>query len=76
MLDLDAPHGNIGHQSPTHANPDPERNHANLRRKQRATIRKGLQAGLTPEIDATVDRLHAVYAASVHRLGTPTVGRW
>ena len=26
VLDLDAPQGNIGHQSPTHANPDPERN--------------------------------------------------
>ena len=26
VLDLDAPHGDIGHQSPTHANPDPVRN--------------------------------------------------
>jgi hypothetical protein len=26
VIDIDAPHGHIGHQSPTHANPDPVRN--------------------------------------------------
>ena len=55
--------------------PDPERNYAALRRKQRAVIRKGLDAGLKPELDDNVDRLHAVYAASVHRLGTPVFAK-
>ena len=55
--------------------PDPERNYAALPRKQRAVIRKGLDAGLEPELDDNVDRLHAVYAASVHRLGTPVFAK-
>ena len=38
-------------------------------------IRKGLDAGLKPELDDNVDRLHAVYAASVHRLGTPVFAK-
>ncbi|MGN6516068.1 MAG: FemAB family XrtA/PEP-CTERM system-associated protein [Rhizomicrobium sp.] len=47
---------------------------ANLKaipRKQRAMVRKGISLGLTSEIDFGVDRLHHIYAQSVHHLGTP-----
>lgn len=40
-------------------------------RKQRAMVRKGIKSGLIGEVDATVDRLHHVYAISVRNLGTP-----
>jgi FemAB-related protein (PEP-CTERM system-associated) len=40
-------------------------------RKQRAMVRKGIQNGLTSEIDRDADRLHAVYGESVRNLGTP-----
>lgn len=56
---------------------DPEQNLANLRRKQRAMVRRGLSLGLRPELDEGVERLWNIYAASVHRLGTPVFGcRW
>ncbi|HEX3810905.1 MAG TPA: FemAB family XrtA/PEP-CTERM system-associated protein [Rhizomicrobium sp.] len=40
-------------------------------RKQRAMIRKGISNGLTSECDENPDRLHEIYAHSVHHLGTP-----
>jgi FemAB-related protein (PEP-CTERM system-associated) len=51
---------------------------ANLRavpRKQRAMIRKGIHHGLRSEIDGEVDRLHRIYAESVHNLGTPVFAK-
>jgi FemAB-related protein (PEP-CTERM system-associated) len=51
--------------------PDVEKNLAAIPRKQRAMVRKGISANLISEIDATVDRMHAVYAESVRNLGTP-----
>ncbi len=52
---------------------DPEvaNNMLAIPRKQRAMVRKGIKAGLTSEIDVDVERLYPIYAASVHRLGTP-----
>ncbi len=51
--------------------PDPERNLLAVPRKQRAMIRKGIEAGLVSEIDSDVDRCYAVYSESVRNLGTP-----
>lgn len=50
---------------------DPEKNMLAIPRKQRAMVRKGINAGLVSEIDANVERFYDTYAASVHRLGTP-----
>jgi FemAB-related protein (PEP-CTERM system-associated) len=51
--------------------PDPEVNYNNIRRKQRAEIRKGIAAGLYGEIDDGVERFYPVFAESVRNLGTP-----
>jgi len=51
--------------------PDVEQNLKNIPRKQRAMVRKGINAGLTAEIDDIVDRFYEAYAQSVHALGTP-----
>jgi FemAB-related protein (PEP-CTERM system-associated) len=51
---------------------------ANLKavpRKQRAMIRKGIDNRLRSEIDGEVDRLHRIYAESVHKLGTPVFAK-
>ncbi|WP_440997094.1 FemAB family XrtA/PEP-CTERM system-associated protein [Arhodomonas sp. SL1] len=48
---------------------------AAIPRKQRAMVRKGMQAGLEPRVDADVTTCHRVYAESVHRLGTPVFPR-
>ncbi len=40
-------------------------------RKQRAVIRKGLKNDLVSDWQAGVDEFYALYAHSVHRLGTP-----
>ncbi len=55
--------------------PDPEANLRAVPRKQRAMIRKGMQAGLRAEIEEGVDTLYEVYARSVHRLGTPVFAK-
>jgi FemAB-related protein (PEP-CTERM system-associated) len=44
-------------------------------RKQRAMVRKGIEAGLKSEIDADVDRFYAMYSESVRNLGTPVLGK-
>jgi FemAB-related protein (PEP-CTERM system-associated) len=54
---------------------DDERNFAAIPRKQRAMVRKGIDAGLVAEPDTGVDRLHACYAESVRNLGTPVFAR-
>jgi FemAB-related protein (PEP-CTERM system-associated) len=51
---------------------------ANLKavpRKQRAMIRKGIHNELRSQIDDGVDRLHRIYAESVHNLGTPVFAK-
>lgn len=55
--------------------PDPEKSLLAIPRKQRAMVRKGIKNGLVSEIDATVDRLYAIYAESVRNLGTPVFPR-
>ncbi|MDD5579530.1 MAG: FemAB family PEP-CTERM system-associated protein [Methylobacter sp.] len=50
---------------------DSEKNFLAIPRKQRAMVRKGIEAGLTSTIDNDVDRLFSAYAESVRNLGTP-----
>jgi FemAB-related protein (PEP-CTERM system-associated) len=51
--------------------PDDESNLKAIPRKQRAVLRKAMTAGLTVQVHDRPDILHAIYARSVHRLGTP-----
>jgi FemAB-related protein (PEP-CTERM system-associated) len=53
----------------------PEENLKAIPRKQRAMVRKGISNGLISECDEDVDRLHEIYARSVHHLGTPVFPR-
>lgn len=55
--------------------PDPEKNLLAIPRKQRAMVRKGMDAGLQSEIDDNVERCYATYAESVRRLGTPVFSK-
>lgn len=55
--------------------PDPEANMKAIPRKQRAMVRKGIQAGLAGEIDAGIERFFAAYSESVRNLGTPVFSR-
>jgi FemAB-related protein (PEP-CTERM system-associated) len=55
--------------------PDPEVNLKAIPRKQRAMVRKGIDAGLQGEIDQGIDRLFAAYSESVRNLGTPVFSR-
>jgi FemAB-related protein (PEP-CTERM system-associated) len=52
-----------------------DKNMKAIPRKQRAMVRKGIQNGLTSEIDRGADRLHRVYGESVRNLGTPVFPR-
>jgi FemAB-related protein (PEP-CTERM system-associated) len=54
---------------------DVEKNLLAIPRKQRAMVRKGIDAGLTSTIDAGVDRLHQAYSESVRNLGTPVFSK-
>jgi len=54
---------------------DEEENLKAIPRKQRAMVRKGIQAGLASEIDADIDRFFTAYATSVRNLGTPVFPR-
>ncbi len=54
---------------------DSEKNMLAIPRKQRAMVRKGMTAGLVSEIDTNLGRFYDIYAASVHRLGTPVFSR-
>jgi FemAB-related protein (PEP-CTERM system-associated) len=54
---------------------DDERNLAAIPRKQRAMVRKGIDAGLVAEPETGVERLYACYAESVRNLGTPVFSR-
>ena len=44
-------------------------------RKQRAVVRKGIDAGLAAVVGTETDVLHRVYAESVRNLGTPVFSR-
>lgn len=54
---------------------DVEDNLQAIPRKQRRMVRKGIQAGLASEIDRDIDRFFPIYAANVHRMGTPVFSR-
>ncbi|KPV40020.1 peptidoglycan bridge formation protein FemAB [Thiohalorhabdus denitrificans] len=51
--------------------PDPEANLKAIPRKQRAMIRKGMEAGLEGVVDDDLERFYPLYAESVRNLGTP-----
>jgi FemAB-related protein (PEP-CTERM system-associated) len=55
--------------------PDPEVNLKAIPRKQRAMVRKGIEAGLVAQDDNDIDRLFIAYSESVHHLGTPVLPR-
>jgi len=55
--------------------PDPEANLTAIPRKQRAVVRQALKHGLEARVEADVDLAWRLYAESVHRLGTPVIGR-
>ena len=50
---------------------DDDANMKAIPRKQRAMVRKGIQAGLVGEVDDDVSRFYEMYATSVRNLGTP-----
>jgi FemAB-related protein (PEP-CTERM system-associated) len=54
---------------------DDEQNMQAVPRKQRAMIRKGIQAGLASTVDRDVNRFYDMYAESVRNLGTPVLGK-
>lgn len=51
--------------------PKEEDNLKQIPRKQRAVVRKALEADLGCDIETSVDNFFALFSASVHRLGTP-----
>jgi len=55
--------------------PDPEENMLAIPRKQRAMVRKGINAGLTSELDDDTGRFFSAYSESVRNLGTPVFSR-
>lgn len=56
---------------------DEDENMKAIPRKQRAMVRKGMQAGLEADVSTDVDVFYPIYADSVHRLGTPVFPkRW
>jgi FemAB-related protein (PEP-CTERM system-associated) len=55
--------------------PEPDQNLLAVPRKQRAMIRKGIKNGLRSSVDDQIDAFYAIYADSVHRLGTPVFPR-
>ncbi len=55
--------------------PDPDVNLNAIPRKQRAMVRKGIDAGLEAEVDTGIDRFYSVYSESVRNLGTPVFSR-
>ncbi|MDH4053922.1 MAG: FemAB family PEP-CTERM system-associated protein [Gammaproteobacteria bacterium] len=55
--------------------PDPNVNLSQIPRKQRAMIRKGIDAGLQSESDDNVDRLYSAMLECKRNLGTPFFGK-
>lgn len=54
---------------------DAEQNLLAIPRKQRAVVRKAVAAGLHSSIEHDLSHFYPIYAASVHRLGTPVFAR-
>lgn len=54
---------------------DVEKNFLAIPRKQRAMVRKGIEAGLTSVIDDSIDRIYQAYSESVRNLGTPVFSK-
>lgn len=52
-----------------------EKNMLAIPRKQRAMVRKGIEAGLSSSIDAGVERFYRAYSESVRNLGTPVFSK-
>ncbi len=52
-----------------------EKNFLAIPRKQRAMVRKGIEAGLTSVIDDSIDRIYQAYSESVRNLGTPVFSK-
>ena len=55
--------------------PESEANMLAIPRKQRAMVRKGLQKGLTAQIDAEPSRHYDLYSESLRNLGTPVFSK-
>ena len=55
--------------------PEAEANLLAIPRKQRAVVRKGINAGLKAEFDTSIDRFYMAYSQSFHNLGTPVFSR-
>ena len=55
--------------------PDHDANLKSIPRKQRAVVRKAMEAGLQATAGTGTDVLHRVYAESVRNLGTPVFSR-
>ena len=54
---------------------DVEKNFLAIPRKQRAMVRKGIEAGLTSVIDTHIDNIYRAYSESVRNLGTPVFSK-
>ena len=54
---------------------DVEKNFQAIPRKQRAMVRKGIEAGLASVIDTNIDRIYRAYSESVRNLGTPVFSK-
>jgi len=54
---------------------DPDLNMKAIPRKQRAMVRKGIDAGLRAEVDQDIERFFPIYATSVRNHGTPVFPR-
>ena len=54
---------------------DPEANLKKIPRRQRAMVRKGIDAGLSSVVDDRSDRFYRLFAESVRNLGTPVFSR-
>ncbi|PPD05254.1 MAG: peptidoglycan bridge formation protein FemAB [Methylobacter sp.] len=67
----DRPHKELYVTFRKHLEDDVDKNMQAIPRKQRAMVRKGIDAGLTGTLDDNVDRLYQIYSESVRNLGTP-----
>jgi len=54
---------------------DVDKNLLAIPRKQRAMVRKGMDAGLISVIDSDINRLYQAYSESVRNLGTPVFSK-
>lgn len=54
---------------------DPEENLAQIPRKQRAVVRKGIESGMQSSIDGDTRRFYDAYSESVRNLGTPVFSK-